>query len=102
MEENTKRLPVVLPNGTRVFVETSVIQSEMDVSATEHILKFPQITEVIEGVWSMANDALQKIDPKKAAIEFGIEVGFEPGLLTAVLVKGSTKGNLKITIEWER
>lgn len=33
-------------------------------------------------------------------MEFGLEVALESGQLTAVLVKGSAKANLKITLEW--
>jgi len=33
-------------------------------------------------------------------VEFGLEVALESGQLTAVLVKGSAKANLKITLEW--
>ena len=43
-----------------------------------------------------------EVQPNKACIEFGIEVGFEPGNLTALLIKGSGKGHLAVTLEWEK
>ena len=45
--------------------------------------------------------ALVKVKPAKASVELGLEVGLEAGQLTALLVKGSGKANLKITLTWE-
>jgi hypothetical protein len=44
---------------------------------------------------------LQKVKPKKATVKFGMEMAIEAGQLTAVIVKGSGKANLEITLEWE-
>jgi hypothetical protein len=41
-----------------------------------------------------------KLKPNKVALEFGCEVGMETGKLTAILVKGTAKANLKVTVEW--
>jgi hypothetical protein len=41
------------------------------------------------------------VKPKKATVKFGMELAIESGQLTAVIVKGSGKGNLEITLEWE-
>jgi hypothetical protein len=40
------------------------------------------------------------VQPSKATVEFGIELGIEPGKLTALLVQGTSKANLKINLEW--
>jgi hypothetical protein len=34
--------------------------------------------------------------------EFGVEFGYESGQLTALIVKGTGKANLKITMEWTK
>jgi hypothetical protein len=44
---------------------------------------------------------LKKARPKKATVKFGMEMAIEAGQLTAVIVKGSGKANLEITLEWE-
>lgn len=48
--------------------------------------------------------AIQKARPKKVTVtvKFGMELAIESGQLTAVIVKGSGKANLEITLEWER
>ena len=43
---------------------------------------------------------LQKVKPRAASVEFGLEIGIESGQLTALLVKGTGTANLKITLEW--
>ena len=40
------------------------------------------------------------MQPKKATVEFGVEVTVKSGKLTALIVEGEGKGNLKITLEW--
>jgi hypothetical protein len=40
------------------------------------------------------------VQPKKATVEFGVEVTVKSGKLTALIVEGEGKGNLKITLEW--
>ena len=42
----------------------------------------------------------QKVKPRKASVELGLEVGLESGHLTALLVKGTGTANLKLTLEW--
>lgn len=49
----------------------------------------------------MIAEPLQKVKPKKASVKFGMEMALESGQLTALVVKGSGKANLEITLEWE-
>jgi len=46
------------------------------------------------------NATISKVQPKKATVEFGVEVRVKSGKLTALIVEGEGKGNLKITLEW--
>jgi hypothetical protein len=61
---------------------------------------FKEVTDAIEGIAESVVCTLQKVKPRKACVEFGIEVALESGQLTALLVKGSGTSNLKITLEW--
>ncbi len=61
---------------------------------------FEDFSESFEALTRNLRAAIDKIAPKKAVIEFGVEVGVESGKLTALLVKGSGKANLKVTLEW--
>lgn len=58
------------------------------------------MTEAIEEITDQLNATLSKVKPRKATIEFGLEVAVEAGGLTALIVKGSGTANVKITLEW--
>ena len=61
---------------------------------------FQGVTDAIENIAISMLTTLEKVRPKKASVEFGIEFALESGQLTALLVKGSGTSNLKITLEW--
>lgn len=45
---------------------------------------------------------LQEVKPDKATIKFGLEIAIESGQITTLIVKGSSKANLEITLEWSK
>jgi hypothetical protein len=91
-------VPVELPNGAIVQVEVASTGRE-DVAFD--VKQFQPVADAIEGVVQMIAAPIQKVKPKKATVKFGMELAIEAGQLTAVIVKGSGKGNLEITLEWE-
>lgn len=104
LEKFTKHVPVKLPNGADIQVEVTParITKDADVAAVGEIGEesWKELTHAVEGISLWVWATLQKVHPTKASIEFGIEIGAEPGKLTALLVQGSGKANLKITLEW--
>jgi hypothetical protein len=98
-EDRTEAIPVELPNGMIIKVEVAHTGRE-DVAFTT--LSFKQVTDALEGIVDAIAGTLQKVEPKKATVKFGMEVAVEAGQLTALLVKGSAKGNLEITLEWSK
>jgi hypothetical protein len=63
----------------------------------------PELNDVWEMVGEVADGIAGRLDrakAKKAVVEFGIEIGAEAGQLTALLVRGSGKATIKITLEW--
>lgn len=113
MEAQTKFVPLELANGAVVMVETTVIgevgeeeedltgeEVESDVSSNYQYLK--QATDAIEGIADTLKQSLEKIQPTKASVEFGLEFGYESGQITAMIVKGGGKANLKVTLEWQK
>ena len=92
-------VPVQLPNGATVKFEVTQTGRE-DVSFDAK--QFRPVADAIEGVVQMIATPIQKARPKKATVKFGMELAIESGQLTAVIVKGSGKANLEITLEWER
>jgi hypothetical protein len=97
-ESRSNTVPVQLPNGAIVKVEVTSMGRE-DVGFD--VKQFQPVADAIEGVVQMIATPIQKVKPKKATVKFGMELAIESGQLTAVIVKGSGKGNLEITLEWE-
>ena len=64
-------------------------------------MPFDGVTDSIEAIAERVTNALSRVRPDKAKVEFGIDVGVESGGLTALLVKGTGTATLKVTLEWE-
>lgn len=108
-ESRIENIPVKLDNGVQIRVEATRIspsihgrtpneERESDVGAK--IQSFKEVTDAIEGIAGSVVESLKKFNPSKSTIEFGVEFGYESGQLTALVVKGTAKANLKITMEW--
>jgi hypothetical protein len=97
-ESRSDTIPVELPNGATVKFEVTKTGRE-DVSF--NLKQFQPVAEAIEGVIQMIATPIQKVKPNKANVKFGMELALESGQLTAVIVQGSGKANLEITLEWE-
>ncbi len=63
---------------------------------------FRQVTQTVAAMAEDLQALYRAAQPNKMSIEFGVEISAEAGELTALIVKGSGKGNLKITLEWEK
>lgn len=100
MNGATSRVPVELANGAVAYIEVATPAGEQDV-AFERI-PFEAISRTIAGIAESLYAAMAKAKPSKASIELGIEVGVESGQLTALIVKGEGKANLKVCLEWEQ
>ena len=98
MTTRQELIRVKLANGVEMRVAATVLGGEENVALK--LLSFEEITDALEGIAGSLNAALQKIKPKKASVEFGLEVAVESGKLTALLVKGSGTATLNITLEW--
>lgn len=97
--DRTEFIPVELPNNKIIKVEVARRGRE-DVAFD--VLPFEQVTNALEGIVEAIAGTLDKMKPDKATVKFGVEVAFESGGLTAMIVKGSGKGNLEITLEWAK
>ena len=98
MDRRTEVITVEFANNVIVHVESTVLGGEENVAFK--VASFKDVTDTIEAIAISVVQSLQRIKPHKAAIEFGLEIAVESGQLTALLVKGSGKANLKVTLEW--
>ncbi len=109
-ESRIENIPVQLENGAFMRVEATVIGSNIQVGDGEEIesevgasiQSLKEVTDAIEGIAGSVVESLKKFKPSKSSIEFGVEFGYESGQLTALIVKGTGKANLKITMEWTK
>ena len=98
MEARTEMIKTQLANGATIYVEATALGGEEEVAFT--LPPFQAVTDAIEGIADSVVTTLQKVKPKKASVEFGLDVALEAGQLTALLIKGTGSSNLKITLEW--
>ncbi len=97
--ENTEMVSVELEDGTTFLVQARSQGGEEDVGIGD-ALKFGAVTKVVGSMAKGLKTAFDAAKPKKATVEFGLEVVLESGELTALLVDDSAKASLKITLEW--
>jgi hypothetical protein len=96
-EVRTETIPVQLEDGSVFKIEVSQTGRE-DVAFD--IKPFKEVTDALEDIVRAIAVPISKVNPRKASVKFGVEIALESGQLTAVLVKGSSKANLEITLEW--
>jgi hypothetical protein len=90
-----------IPGGPVIHIETTQLgDAEVEVVDLDALFDFGEVEAAIESLAGAIGRTIEKVKPKKACVEFGVEIGLESGALTAVLVKGTGKANLKITLEW--
>lgn len=88
----------------RVLFEVTEIAStggesvEREVASSD--FKMEDICNTIRTVADSVWQGLSELKAKRTVVEFGVEMAVESGNLTALIVKGSGKANLKITLEW--
>lgn len=100
MESRTEVVPVQINDNVQVMVEATVIGSEEDVAID--IRPFREVTDAIEAIAGAVVQTLENVKPDKASVEFSIEIAVQSGKLTTLIVQGSSKGNMKITLEWSK
>jgi hypothetical protein len=98
--DQTTSVPVKLANGTTIkFQVTQPETGRRDVADID-ALSFNQVTKALQEIVGNLKETLDRVKPDKASVKFGVEMAVEAGNLTALIVKGSGKGNLEITLEW--
>jgi hypothetical protein len=97
--DDTTVVPVTLGDGATIRIEAISLGGREKVGVLD-ARPFKELTDSIESIAAALGESLRRIKPKKASVEFGVEVGIESGNLTALICKGTGKANLKVTLEW--
>ncbi|VVJ18360.1 Uncharacterised protein [Amycolatopsis camponoti] len=104
LSDRSVRIPVEI-GGHPVYVEAVLVGGAEDEEVAARVPSFGEFTEALGSVTRSVTDAvlggLGKVKPAKVGVEFGCEIGVESGQLTAILVKGTAKANVKVTLEWK-
>ena len=98
MEERLEIIPVKISEDLTIMVEAKSLGGEEDVSSK--LLDFKPVTDAIEAVTASIASTVNKVKPEKATVELSLEIGVKSGKLTTLLVNGTGKGNLKLTLQW--
>lgn len=99
MTDVSRAREVVLPNGKTAYFEVTPASGSYE-SVASGILTFDGVMDAIEGVATALADTMQKLKPKSASVEFGVELAAKEGRLLALFVQGEGKANLTVTLEW--
>src|SRR5262245_9752607 len=98
MAERQENVPVQLAEGVRMYVEATRLGGDEDIAFK--VPSFEEVTNTIESIAGALTAAMTRVKPKKASVEVGLEIAVESGKLTTLLVQGSGKANLTISLEW--
>lgn len=98
MNYQTKIIPVTLEDGTEIKVEATLIGEQRVGIGGKY--SFDAVGTTVVTIANQLIKSLQDVKPDKATLKFGLELAVETGSLHALLVKGSGKSNLEITLEW--
>ena len=94
-------VPTTLADGTSLMIEATRLDRDGFESTKFEAKSFESVIAAISGIGLAVRAGLERVRPTKASVELGLEIGLESGQLTALLVKGSGKANIKITLQWE-
>ena len=101
MDDDRELVPVDLGDEKTLLIEVRPgATQEEDVSALGK-LPFDDVADSIDLITRRVQSALARAKPRRATVEFGLDIAVESGQLTSMLVKGSGTATLTITLEWE-
>ena len=99
--ERTKPITVKLDDQTTIQFETTISRGEQDISDKKIEMEYKDFSKSVEKIASQTIEPLKKLKAKKITLKMGLALGLESGGLTAMIVKGTGKANMEVTIEWE-
>jgi Trypsin-co-occurring domain 1 len=99
MANGTKLIDTSLSGGGTVIIRAVDLGGPQDVGIADK-LPFDEVTDSIRKVGASIVAALQDVAPKKATVEFGLEVAVKGGHLVSLLTDAGGKATFTVTLEW--
>ncbi len=104
MSLETEIISITLSDNTTIKAVTTTLDTPGKpklVASNDSKFNIANISETITTLAEDLGEVFKKSKATKASIEFGIVIGVESGNFTALLVKGTSTANLKVSLEWE-
>jgi len=103
MENERKLESVILPNGAQIYIEaTDDSNSGRELVSSGSVFELSSLKEQIEGIAMFINESIEPLLPTKVGAKFSVEIGISEGHLIGIFAKASTKGNIEISLEWDK
>jgi hypothetical protein len=102
--EETRIVPVLLPDGTEILAEVAVARTGGDARANR-VLSMGDIREDIARIGRFLAEALHDAlpePPDKYGVDFGLKLTVESKGLTSVLAKVAGEATVTVRMEWNR
>jgi len=93
--EECNYIPVRMLDGTVIKIESCA-----PVQDVAEALDFNEISDHIKDVAESIMLPIRDIGPKKAEVDFGVNIQVENGKLVTVVSQGTSRANFKISLEW--
>lgn len=102
----TRVVEVDLGNGTVALMQVTDAEVEEGEGAEkvgwQDRFDFTDVAETLSGIADALKSAVATAKPHTMTVELGLELAVKSGKLTGMLIEGSGKAALKVTLGWER
>jgi hypothetical protein len=95
----TTVIDVSVPGDHPLAIRAVALGGAQDVGALDK-LNLDGVAETIKSIADTLGGAIQTASPKKASVEFGLEVAVKGGKLVSLITEVGGTATLKVTLEW--
>lgn len=95
----TTVIDVTVPGDHPVALRAVTLGGAADVGALDK-LHLDSVAETIKSIAETLGTAIKQASPKKASVEFGLEVAVKGGKLVSLITEAGGTATLKVTLEW--
>ncbi|MGW4894844.1 CU044_2847 family protein [Kitasatospora sp. NPDC004240] len=90
------------PDGRTLLVQVTAVDGA---GGGEELVRagIPDLRNFMATVTALATDlqqAIAAVKPKRASVEFGLNIAMQSGVMTAFLVDASGEASVRVTLEW--
>jgi hypothetical protein len=97
---NTRTVKAKVGTAEITIEASAMPNQDGEIANFSGILNLEGVSKAIRELAGTLKTALDEAKPTKATLEFGLQVGVQPGQLIAIWVQGESKANLKVKLEW--